>query len=57
MTAVVAELVLLVSTMLMVTIVAVVASSVQPLAHVLVGKTMQFAFVVHMLQQLMPLQQ
>jgi hypothetical protein len=57
MTAVVAELVLLVSTMLMVTIVAVVASSVRPLAPVLVGKTMQFAFVVHMLQQLMPLQQ
>ncbi len=54
-TTVVAELVLLASAMLMVTIDAVVPSSVQPLTPVLVGKTSQFAFVTHALWQLMPL--
>ncbi len=56
-TAVVAELVLLTSTMLTATIVAIVALSIQPVAPVLVGETLQCAFVAHMLQQLMPLQQ
>jgi hypothetical protein len=48
-TAIVMELVLLASAMLPVTIVAVIASSGQPLAPVLVRKMMQFAFVAHML--------
>ncbi len=56
-TAVVTELVLLASAMLMVTINAVIALSVQPLAPALVGETMQFVFVAHVLRQLMPLQQ
>jgi hypothetical protein len=50
MTAVVAKLVLLASAMLMVTIVAIVASSIQPLTPALVGKTLQFAFAVHTLR-------
>jgi hypothetical protein len=36
-------------------IVAVIASSVRPVARVLVGKTSQFAFAVHVLQRLMSL--
>jgi hypothetical protein len=46
-TPVVAELVLLALAMLMLIIVAVVALSIQHLAPMLVGKTMQFAFVAH----------
>jgi hypothetical protein len=57
MTAVVVVLVLLTSAMLMVTIVAIVAASVQCLTPALVGKTLQFAFVVHVFQQLTPLRQ
>jgi hypothetical protein len=54
----VAELLLLfVSAMLTVTIVAIVALSVWPLSPALVGKTLQFAFVVHALLRLMPLRQ
>jgi hypothetical protein len=49
-TAVVAELVLLALAMLTVTIVAVVTSSVQPLTPALVGKTLQFAFVMYALR-------
>jgi hypothetical protein len=48
-TTVVVELVLLPLAMLMVTIVAVIVSSVQPFALVLVRKMMQFAFVAHAL--------
>jgi hypothetical protein len=52
-TAIVVELVLLALAMLMVTIVAVVALSIQPVAPALVGKMLQFAFVAHTLQILM----
>jgi hypothetical protein len=56
-TAIVAELVLLASTMLTVTIVAIITLSIRPLAPALVSKMMQFAFVAHTLQRLMPLWQ
>jgi hypothetical protein len=56
-TAIVTDLVLLALAMLTVTVVALVASSVQTLAPALVGKTLQLAFIVHALQQSMPLQQ
>jgi hypothetical protein len=56
-TAVIAELVLLASTMLTVTIVAIVTLSIQPLTPALIGETLQFAFVAQALQQLMPLRQ
>jgi hypothetical protein len=50
MTAFVAELVLILPAMLTVTIVTIIALSVQPLTPALVGKTSQFAFVAHALQ-------
>jgi hypothetical protein len=56
-TTIIVELVLLAPAMLTVAIVAVVALSVQPLTPALVGKTLQFAFIVHTLRQLMPLWQ
>jgi hypothetical protein len=56
-TPVLAELVLLALVMLTVTIVAIVALSVQPLTPALVGKTLQFAFVAHALRQLTSLRQ
>jgi hypothetical protein len=56
-TVVIAELVLLALAVLMVTIVAVIPSSVQPLAPAPVSKTMQFVFVLHALRRLMPLRQ
>jgi hypothetical protein len=48
---------LFVSAMLAVTIVAIVASSAQPLTPALAGKMLQFAFVVHTLRRLMSLWQ
>jgi hypothetical protein len=57
MNAIVTDLVLLAPVMQTVTIVAVVALSVQPLTPALVGKTLQFAFIVHALRRLTPLQQ
>jgi hypothetical protein len=56
-TAVVAELVLLTLAMLTVMIVSAIASRVQHLTPVLVGKMLQFAFVAQGLRHLMPLQQ
>ncbi len=55
-TAVVMELVLLASAMLMVKIVAILALSIGPLTPALVGKALQSAFVVHALWQSTPLQ-
>jgi hypothetical protein len=51
------ELVLLTLTMLMVTIVAVVASRVRALTPALAIKTLQFVFALHALWQLTPLRQ
>ena len=56
-TAIVAELVLLALAMLTVTIVAIVPLSIGPLTPVLVGKTLQFTFVMHALWRLMPMRQ
>jgi hypothetical protein len=55
-TAIVKELLVLASAMLTVMIVAIIALSVQPLTPLLVGKMLQFAFVLHALRRLMPLQ-
>jgi hypothetical protein len=54
-TAVAADFVLLALAMLKVAIVAIVASSVQLMAPVLVGKTMQFVVVAHALLRSMSL--
>ncbi len=57
LTTVVAELLLLALAMLMVMIIAIVGLSVWPVAPALVGKMLQFAFVVQALWQLTSLQQ
>ncbi len=54
-TAIIAELVLLASAMLTAMIAAVIALSIQPVAPALVGKMLQFEFIVHALRRLTPL--
>jgi hypothetical protein len=51
-TTIVAELLLLTLAMLMEMMIVVIVSSVQSVAPALIGKTLQFAFIVHALQQL-----